>query len=161
MFEQLVEQCQTFSSRETSSELAKQIGELRKLAKEKLAYIEDLENKDEKIRNWCEKTFCTLVEFENQQDTVELQINTMKKLSGNLELSLREITQSFNAFNASIQRTVGENMNRTTKSLEELQSTIKRLALYEDLQDLYKKFMPALKLLQDQFETMSDGHKKN
>ncbi len=52
-------------------------------------------------------------------------------------------------------------MNRTTKSLEELQSTIKRLALYEDLQDLYKKFMPALKLLQDQFETISDGHKKN
>jgi hypothetical protein len=56
---------------------------------------------------------------------------------------------------------VGDNMSKTTKSLQELQSTIKRLALYEDLQDLYKKFMPALKLLQDQFEIMSDGHKKN
>ena len=65
MFEQLVEQCQTFSSRETASELAKQIAELRKLAKEKLAYITDLENKDEKIRSWCEKTFCTMKEFES------------------------------------------------------------------------------------------------
>lgn len=82
--------------------MAKQIAELRKLAKEKLAYIIDLENKDEKIRNWCEKTFCTVTEFESQQETVELQINTMKKLSNNLDLSLREITQSFNTFNVSI-----------------------------------------------------------
>ena len=149
MFEQLVEQCQNFSSRDTASELAKQLGELRKLAKEKLAYIEDLEKQDEKVRSWCEKTFCTTIDFENQQLAVERQITTIQKQTNNFDLTLRELSQSFSAFNITIQRTVGDNMNRTTKSLEDVQTTIKRLALYEDLQELHKKFMPALKILQD------------
>jgi hypothetical protein len=70
-FASLVAQCQNFSSRETASELAKQISELRKLAKEKLVYIEEMEKQDESVRKWCSKTYSTRESFEKQQLVVE------------------------------------------------------------------------------------------
>ena len=64
---------------------------------------------------------------------MEGQIRTMTKLSKELEISLQEIDLKFMEFKSSIQRTVSENITKTSQEIEQINIELKRMALYKDL----------------------------